>query len=196
MIHQIWFIMMSASIVYGCLNGAGQELLEAALSGSGKALALTVELCGGYMFFCGLMEIARSLRAEQGLVRLLSPMLGKLLPNVRSDEARGAVALNLAMNVLGMGNAATPAGLEAMRRMEAERSLRPAIWHDMEMLLILNATSLQLLPTTVLTLRTAAGSADANAVLLPTILCTAFSTVTGVACGLFCRWRKELRHVD
>lgn len=194
MIHQIWFIMIFASVVYGCLHGGGEQLLEAALSGSGKALALTLELSGGYMFFCGLMEIARALRAEQGLVRLLRPLMKKLMPDTQSPEAGGAVALNLAMNVLGMGNAATPAGLDAMRLMEKERGLRPGVQHDMEMLLILNATSLQLLPTTVLTLRAAAGSVNANAVLLPTILCTACSTLTGVACGLFCRWREEKRY--
>ena len=133
---------------------------------------------------------------EKGLTRVLSPLMGKLMPNIRNEEAKGAVTLNLAMNILGMGNAATPAGLEAMKRMEAERSLCPAVRHDMEMLLILNATSLQLLPTTVLTLRMAAGSSEPNAVLIPTILCTAFSAITGVACGLLCRCRKERRHVD
>jgi len=196
MIHRIWFAIMAFSILYGSLSESRKELLAAALAGSSKALSLTVELCGGYMFFCGLMEIAKALRAEQGLKHLLSPMLRILLPNTKGQKAGGAVTLNLAMNVLGMGNAATPAGLDAMRHMEAERSLCPAIRHDMEMLLILNATSLQLLPTTVLTLRTAAGSADANAVLIPTILCTAFSTVTGIACGLFCRYWEERRHVD
>jgi len=193
-IHQIWFIMITSSVVYGCLQGGTGNLMDAALSGCGKALALTLELAGGYMFFCGLMEIARTLKAEQGIVRLLRPLMKKLMPDTQSTQARGAVAINLAMNVLGMGNAATPAGLEAMRLMEKERGLRANVRHDMEMLLILNATSLQLLPTTVLALRAAAGSANANAVLWPTILCTACSTLVGVACGLFCRRREEKRY--
>ena len=195
MLHRIWFVMISAAVLYGSVNGSAHRLLEGALAGCTKALALSMELCGGYMFFCGLMEIARALRAERGVMRLLRPLLGKLMPNTKTPDSGGAVALNLAMNVLGMGNAATPAGLEAMRQMEMERKLRPAIRHDMEMFLILNATSLQLLPATVLTLRTAAGSADANAVLMPTILCTAFSTVTGVSCGFICRCWEEHRHV-
>lgn len=191
MLHHIWFAMMAASMLYGCISGNGGEMLAAALGGTEKALALTLQLCAGYLLFCGLMEIARALHAQRGLQRLLHPLLRWLMPNVQSSEANGAVALNLSMNVLGLGNAATPMGLEAMRRMEAERELRPGIRHDMYMLLILNATSIQLLPTTVLTLRVAASSANANAVLIPTIICTAFSTVVGVALGLICRRWEE-----
>lgn len=169
-------------------------MLSSALAGTEKSLSLTLQLCAGYLLFCGLMEIARALRAERVVGRMLKPLLGRLMPCVQGDEARGTVALNLSMNLLGLGNAATPMGLEAMRQMEAERALRPGVRHDMYMLLILNATSIQLLPTTVLTLRVAAGSVDANAVLLPTILCTAFSTVAGVGAGLICRRWEEKRH--
>ena len=185
--------MMIASILYSCVNGTAGNILEAALAGAEKALTITLQLCAGYMLFCGLMEIARGVHMEKGLQRIMRPMLRKLMPNVHSEEARGTIALNLSMNVLGLGNAATPMGLEAMRRMEAERELRPNIRHDMYMLLILNATSIQLLPTTVLTLRTAAGSANVNAVLLPTILCTGFSTFAGVVLGLICRKVEEQR---
>ena len=194
MIHQIWFTMMGCSILCALYRGGAELVLEAALSGCAKALSVTLELCAGYLFFCGLMEIAKALKAEQGMQKLLSPLLGRLMPHLQKPETRGAVALNLSMNVLGMGNAATPAGLHAMRLMAKERERLPAVWHDMEMLLILNATSLQLLPTTVLTLRMAAGSANVNAVLLPTIACTAFSTVTGVLFGLLCRKWEENRH--
>ncbi len=194
MLHLMWFVMVCSSVLYGLVRGEGGRLLEAALNGTGRAISVTLELCAGYLFFCGMMEIARALRAEKGVQKLLSPLLGRLMPHLQKPETCGAVAVNLSMNVLGMGNAATPAGLQAMRLMAQEHAVCPAVRHDMEMLLILNATSLQLLPTTVLTLRMAAGSADANAVLGPTIACTAFSTVTGVLCGLLCRKWEENRH--
>jgi len=194
MIHQMWFIMMAASVVCGMVQGAGGRMLDAALGGCAKAVSVTVELGAGYLFFCGLMAIARSMQAEQRMQKLLSPLLRRLMPHLQNAETRGAVAVNLSMNVLGMGNAATPAGLQAMRLMAKERELRPWVRHDMEMMLILNATSLQLLPTTVLALRTAAGSVNVNAVLIPTIACTAFSTLTGVFCGMLCRRWEERRH--
>ena len=160
MIHQIWLTVILVSVIYACAFGKGAQVLPSALAGCEKALALTLELCAGYLLFCGLMEIARALQAHRLIGQCLRPVLSRLMPAVRRNDTRDAVALNLSMNVLGLGNAATPAGLEAMRCMEAERALNPAIRHDMHMFLILNATGLQLLPTTVLTLRTAAGSAQ------------------------------------
>lgn len=194
MLHLIWLVMVVSSMGYACLLGNGGEMLSAALAGSGKAVALTLELSAGYLFFCGMMEIARALHAEKFIRRLLQPVLSRLMPCIRREETRSAVALNLSMNVLGLGNAATPMGMEAMKHMEAERTLRPEVKHDMYMLLILNATSIQLLPTTVLTLRVASGSSNPEAVLVPTLLCTAFSTVAGVGLGMMCRKWEEKRH--
>ncbi len=188
----MWLAMMAGSLVYGCLRGNASQLLPAALEGTGQAISLTLRLGAGYLLFCGLMEVAKALKAQKGVERLLRPLLRHLMPYVREEASREAIALNLSMNVLGMGNAATPMGIEAMRRMDAEARLHPEVRQDMRMLLILNATSLQLLPTTVLTLRAAAGSMRVNAVVLPTFLCTAISTAVGAALGTLCR-RWEVR---
>jgi len=187
MIHFIWCTIILFSIVYGTITGTEYGMVEAALEGCTKALSFTLQLCAGYMFFCGLMEITRAIGAERTIQHLLQPFLRRLMPHLKTEKTRGAVALNLATNMLGLGNAATPLGMEAMRQMDAERKLHPEVRHDMYMLLILNATSLQLLPTTVLTMRIAAGSANANAILLPTLLCTAVSTIIGAAFGIFFR---------
>lgn len=157
-------------------------------------MTLTMELCGGYMFFCGLIEIARELHTERALARVMSFPLKKLMPNIHGTEAEGAVVMNIAMNMMGMGNASTPVGLEAMKKMATERALRPQVKHDMEMMLILNATSLQLIPTTVLALRTAAGSVNSNVILIPTILCSALATAAGVCCGMLCKWLERRKN--
>lgn len=183
----IWFTMVAGSLAYGCLCGGAAQMLPAALEGTGQAITLTLRLGAGYLLFCGLMEVAKALGTHKGLERLLRPLLRRLMPSIQEEGSREAVALNLSMNVLGMGNAATPMGIEAMRRMDAEARLRPEVRQDMRMLLILNATSLQLLPTTVLTLRAAAGSARVNSVVLPTLFCTAVSTVVGATLGIACR---------
>lgn len=157
------------------------------LAGCQNALSVTVGLGGGYMLFCGLMEIARESGAARVLCRCLEPVLEKLMPALRGREAREAVAMNLSMNILGMGNAATPMGMEAVRQLDIQAQQNDVVRHDLYMLLILNATSIQLLPTTVLALRAAAGSADVNAVILPTLLCTAASTAVGAGLGMLCR---------
>lgn len=166
-------------------------MLPAALEGTGQAISLTLRLGAGYLLFCGLMALVKALGVHKGLERLLRPVLRRLMPYTQKEDVREAVALNLSMNVLGMGNAATPMGIEAMRRMDAEARIHPEVRQDMRMLLILNATSLQLLPTTVLTLRAGAGSMQVNAVVLPTLFCTAVSTAVGAALGIACRKWEE-----
>ena len=174
--------MMAASLLYGCLTGRAGALLPAALDGASSAVSLSLRLMAGYLFFCGLMEIMKELRLPEKLARFLR----RVMPTLRGEEARQAVTLNLTANLLGLGNAATPSGIEAVRRMEEEQEQNPQVRHALYMLLILNATGLQLFPTTVLTLRVAAGSAQPNAILLPTLACTALSTLAGAGLGLLC----------
>lgn len=174
--------MLLFSLLCGCLTGKTQLLLPAALEGCGNALQLTLRLMAGYMFFCGLMEMVKALKAHEKLTRLLTPLLHLLMPGAKTPEMRNAVCLNLASNLLGLGNAATPTGIEAVRLLDEADT--PDSRRAISMLLILNATGLQLIPTTVLTLRIAAKSAAPGRILLPTLLCTGVSTVAGVFFGL------------
>ena len=194
MLQMIWCAMAKGSLGYALLAGKGTVMLEAALAGCERAISLTLQLGAGYVLFCGLMEMVKAAGVQQGLKKLLRPVLHLLTPAISKEETKEAVVMSLAMNVLGLGNAATPAGVQAMRLMEDERLLRSSVRHDMEMFLILNATGLQLLPTTVLTLRAAAGSARVNAVLVPVLICTGVSTITGVGLGLLMRWREGRKH--
>ena len=192
MLQWMWFGMMGASLIYACICGRGADMLAAALSGSGDAISLTLRLGAGYLLFCGLIEIMKGLDIPQKLNRLLSPLLRALMPGMDA-QAGQAVTMNLSMNLLGLGNAATPLGMEAVRRLDGLRAGKPQMAHNIYMLLILNATSLQLIPTTVLALRAAAGSADAGAIVLPSLVCTAVSTAVGAVLGLICRRRREAR---
>ena len=194
MLQLIWCAMATGSLGYALLAGKGTAMLEAALAGCERAISLTLQLGAGYVLFCGLMEMVKAAGVQQGLKKLLRPVLHLLTPAISKEETKEAVVMSLAMNVLGLGNAATPAGVQAMRLMEDERLLRSSVRHDMEMFLILHATGLQLLPTTVLTLRAAAGSARGNAVLVPVMICTGVSTITGVGLGLLMRWREGRKH--
>lgn len=185
MLQWLFLLMILLSLLYGLLTGRAALLLPAALEGASGAVSLTLRLLSGYLFFMGMMELVKALRLHEKLARLLRPVLSRLMPGLQNPAIPNAVSLNLTANLLGLGNAATPTGMEAVRLMDAENT--HASRHAICMLLILNATSLQLLPTTVLTLRIAQGSAAPNAILLPTLLCTAFSTLVGVALALLCR---------
>ncbi|MEF9877989.1 MAG: spore maturation protein A [Clostridia bacterium] len=194
LLQWIWFAMMAASLVFACASGKADAILPAAIQGGTDAILLFVNLSAGYLLFCGFIEIAKGAGVPAYLNRLLQPVLRLLMPSVRREETKQAITMNLSANVLGLGNAATPMGMNAMKMMEAERLQNPAVGHAMYMLLIVNATSIQLIPTMVLTLRMAAGSAQPNAILLPSLLCTAVSTCVGVALGLVCRCAMEHAH--
>lgn len=189
LLQYLWAGMILSSLIWGVLTGKGNLILPAGLEAAGRAIALSLEMAGGYLFFCGLMNIVKKLKIHQLLSDLLRPVLFRMLGTLPQETA-GAVAMNLSANLLGLGNAATPYGIRAAELLDAHGSR-----HALYLLLIINATSIQLLPTTVLTLRNAAGSANANAILLPSLAATCASTLTGVGLGLLCRrFSKEGRH--
>ena len=117
----LWLGMTGGSLLYAAMCGRGQDMLAAALGGTADAISLTVTLGAGYLLFCGWMKILQALGAPGALERLLRPALRALMPDVQGKAARQAVCMNLSMNMLGLGNAATPQGMEAMRLMEEER---------------------------------------------------------------------------
>ena len=183
----IWTGMAVVSVVCGAVYGRMEAVSAAALEGAGQAVRLCLSMAGMLCLWTGLMEVMDRCGLSRRLGRLFRPVLRRLLPQASRDpETLAAVTANVSANLLGLGNAATPSGMEAVRRMEEEQEQNPQVRHALYMLLILNATGLQLFPTTVLTLRVAAGSAQPNAILLPTLACTALSTLAGAGLGLLC----------
>lgn len=193
MLQAIWGGMILLSIVYALASGNAAALVPGALSGAQDAVQLTLKLLAGYLFFCGMIEIVKELKVPGKISKALGPVLRLLMPSVKNQETKDAIVLNLSANVLGLGNAATPMGIRAMELMEEERKKTPAVIAAMYMFLVINATSLQLIPTTVISLRVAAGSAAPTAILVPTLVCTTVSTVVGVLCALVCArvWRPR-----
>ena len=189
LLQYLWSGMIVASLIWAMLTGQGKEVLPAALEGCQAAVTVSLQLLSGYLFFCGMIYIVNKLEIQRKLCQLAQPVMSRLLGKNVSSQASEAVCMNLSANLLGLGNAATPYGMEAARLLEDAHCR-----HGLYMLLIINATSIQLLPTTVLTLRIAAGSVQPNAILVPSMVSTAVSTLTGVLLGLCCRHFSEVRH--
>ena len=87
LLQWIWFVMVAASIAYACLTGRADGVLPAALEGTASAVTLSLRLCAGYLFFCGMIEILKALKAPERLSRALRPTLGRLMPGLRGEEA-------------------------------------------------------------------------------------------------------------
>ena len=144
------------------------------------------QISGAYLLWMGLMRIAEKAGLIGALSKLLDPVLRLLFPG--AGKAKNAIALNLAANMLGMGNAATPYGLKAMRLLN-ESNPRPGVaTNEMCVLLAINASCLELFPATLVGMRTSFGSEDPTAVVLPTLLSSLAATLAAaVLCLLLIR---------
>ena len=109
MLSKIWKLMIVIALVYGMFTGRAEQLSSAAVKSAGDAVTLCISLCGIYALWCGLMKLAEAGGLLNALSRLLSPLIKRLFPQAaKSKEASSAITMNLAANMLGLGNAATP----------------------------------------------------------------------------------------
>ena len=186
----IWTGMAVLSILCGLATGRGDLVAAAAVEGAQAAVELCVSIAGMLCLWTGVMEIMRRSGLAEGLSRLLRPVLSALFPQVSGDRGvMDSISANVSANLLGLGNAATPLGIEAVRRMERKS---PGTASDaMCMLVVCNTASIQLIPTTVASVRAAAGSSAPFDILPAVWLSSALSVGVGIsACKLFARvWR-------
>ena len=186
----IWTGMAVLSILCGLATGRGELVAAAAVEGAQAAVELCVSIAGMLCLWTGVMEAMRRSGLAEGLSRLLRPVLSLLFPQVSGDRGvMDSISANVSANLLGLGNAATPLGIEAVRWMERKS---PGTASDaMCMLVVCNTASIQLIPTTVASVRAAAGSSSPFDILPAVWLASALSVGVGItACKLFARiWR-------
>lgn len=186
----IWTAMVGAAVLCGLVTGNGPAVAKGALDGAAAGVELCLSMLGVLCLWTGVMEVMERSGLARGLSRLLRPAISRLYPDFAGDRrVMDAVSANLSANLLGLGNAATPLGLEAARLM-AERT--PGTASDgLCMLVVCNTASFQLIPTTVASLRAAAGCASPFDILPAVWLASAVSIAVGVtASKLMARlWR-------
>ena len=184
----IFCIMMLLGLLYAAATGRADAAQRALLSGGGEAVALLLNLAGAYAFFGGLLGVLRACGAADALARAMEKPLSRLFRFAPGEEeALSDISLNLSANMLGLGGAATPAGISAMKAM-ARANPDGRASNAMILFLVVNTSSVQLLPTTM-ALRAQAGAANPADIVLPTLLATAASTVCGVGiCRLLAGW--------
>jgi len=182
MINYIWVFMIVCGISISFFNGNIEAVSKTILDSCQSAVELCIGMAGIYALWMGLMKIAKESGMVDKLSSLLQPVLNRLFPGIpKSSAAMGFVSLNIIANMLGMGNAATPFGLKAMEEMQKYNKDRFTATDDMCMFLIINASSVQLIPSTVIALRQASGSVFPAEITLTTLFATTCSTVVGIA---------------
>ena len=212
MLNYIWAAMIVLGIIFGALNGNMKAVTEAALDSAGEAVSLCISMAGVMALWVGLMEVAESSGLILKLTRMLSPFVSFMFPGLpKGHKARDYISMNIIANILGLGWACTPAGLKAMEelaKLEEERGTPGYVSADgtakggvetmdgkkgkqgrvasneMCTFLILNISSLQLIPVNMIAYRSQYGSVNPAAIVGPGIAATAVSTVVAV---IFCK---------
>ncbi|MDR1600167.1 MAG: hypothetical protein LBS11_09935 [Oscillospiraceae bacterium] len=196
MMNWIWAGIAIVGITWGLITGQQAALSQGVLQGAIDAVGLCVKLAGGFALWSGLLAILEKGGAMESLAKAAEPLLRRLFPGT-GLKARQSIAMNMTANLLGLGNAATPQGLEAMRRMGAESSVNEsngAATDAMCVFLVINASSIQLFPTTVIAMRAAAGSASPASIVTATLVSSGISTLAGIAACVILRnvfWRRR-----
>ncbi len=196
MIHLLWELMIVIGIIYGFLTGRAEAVGTAVVNSSREAVTLAIAMLGVVALWSGLMEVAKGCGLMDGMTRLLSRPIRWLFPSVpKGHPAEEAIILNVTANILGLGWAATPAGLTAMKELaalEEEQQTVPkgTASNAMCTFLILNVSSLQLISVNMLAYRSQYGSAAPMAIVGPALAATTISTLAAVG---FCKWMERKR---
>ena len=185
MLNWIWLGLILSSIVYAAYTGRMTEVTQGLFEGTKDAVQLVIGLVGGMMFMLGLVRIAFDGGLRDWIAKRLAPLLKRLFPEVPADHpAMGAIVMNMASNMLGLGNAATPFGLKAMAELAKLNRHSQTASNSMILFLAINTSAITLLPPSgTIMVRLAAGSEAADAIWIPTLIATFCSTAAAV--GVF-----------
>ena len=185
MLNYLWGCMILIGVVYAALTGNIDSVTSGALDGAKDAVSLCITMLGVMAFWCGLMEIAE----KSGLIDKckcgVAPLISWLFPNVpRQSRAFSYISTNMISNFLGLGWAATPAGIRAMQELSELNGHNSVASCDMCTFLVINISSIQLIPVNIIAYRSQYGSANPTSILFPSIIATTCSTFVAV---IFCR---------
>ena len=189
MLNYIWAVMIAIGVIYGALTGNIEAVANGALDSAGEAVQLCITMTGIMALWVGLMEIAKNSGLIASMTKGIQPFISFLFPRIPGNHAaRGYISTNIIANILGLGWACTPAGLKAMEELqklneeECRRTGKPPVTASNEMctFLIMNISSLQLIPVSIIAYRSQYGSVNPTAVIVPGIIATLTSTLVAI----------------
>lgn len=181
MLNYIWAFMIILAIAVGAFNGKMGEVSTEALDSSKEAVSLCITMLGVMSMWTGLMGVARGCGLMEKLTRLMNPLIRILFPSVpKGHRANEYIASNMIANILGLGWAATPVGIKAIKELMVINGNSSRASVDMCTFLIVNMSSLQLIPVNIIAYRSQYGSVSPASILAQAIVATTFSTVFGV----------------
>lgn len=182
----VWFLLLASGLLVAVVRDDLDGFTNGALSGATGAVTLSIGLIGTLSLWLGLLRVAEEAGLTEKLAHFMKPVMRRIFPEIPPEHpAMSAMVLNVAANALGLGNAATPLGLKAMEELQTLNPRRDTATDAMVLFLVINTSSVQLIPATVVAMRAAGGSTDPTAIVGPTLLATLISTAVGIVMAKF-----------
>ena len=192
LLNIVWPIFIVISFTFAIFSGNLEKLNTSIFESTQEAITLCITLLGTMCLWNGIMKIASETTLMKKLTYLLTPIIHFLFPELKEDsETKNAISMNIVANILGLGNAATPLGIKAMKGMQEKNPNKEVLTNSMATLIVLNTASIQIIPTTVIAIRSSLGSNNPTSIIFPVWVATICAAVTGItATKLFSRFGK------
>ena len=181
MLNILWPIILIISFTYAFFSGRIPEINNSIFNSTNSAVELAISLLGIICLWNGLMTIAFKTKIIKHLTKLLHPIIRKLFPDINEhDKAYEEISMNIIANMMGLGNAATPLGLKAMKSMQKNNKEKDRLSNSMAMFIVLNTASIQIIPTTVIAIRNSLGSKNPVGMIVPIWIATICAATAGI----------------
>lgn len=187
MLNILWPIFIIISFIYAILTGNVQNVNNSIFESTSEAVKLSITLLGTMCLWTGIMKIAQKTSFVSNLTILLRPIIDFLFPEMKKNKVvKEQISMNIIANILGLGNAATPLGLKAMKSMQEENQEKDTVSNSMAMFIVLNTASLQLIPTTVIAIRASLNSTNPTSIIIPVWGATIAAAISGIIVTKLC----------
>lgn len=181
MLNIIWPIFIIISYVYAIFIGKVDEINNSIFESCESAVKLAITFLGTMCLWSGIMQIAKKTTLIDKLTNILTPIMKILFPDIqKQNQAYKEISMNMVANILGLGNAATPLGLKAMKTMQKENNKKDTLTNSMAMFIIVNTASIQIIPTTVIAIRNSLGSKNPTSIIIPVWVATIIAAIAGI----------------
>ncbi len=186
MLNIIWPLFIVASIIYALIFGNIENVSNEVFNSANSAVQLTLTFLGTICLWNGIMEIAKKTSLINILSKILGPFIKFLFPELKNNkQARDEISMNMVANLLGLGNAATPLGLKAMKTMQKDNLQKDTLTNSMAMFIVINTASFQLIPTNVIAIRNSLGSVSPSGIIVQVWIATVVSAIVGINSAKF-----------
>lgn len=181
MLNILWPILIIVSIIYSIFSGNIEATNNAVFKSAEEAIQLVITFFGTICLWNGIMEILKETSLMEKISKFLSPIMRFLFPEInKSDKEYEEISMNIIANLLGLGNAATPLGLKAMKTMQEKNKNKDCLTNSMAMFLVVNTAAIQIIPTTVIGIRNSLESKNPTNILFPVWISTICAAIVGI----------------